>query len=226
MTIKMIMAVVLLSLSFMTKSAVANWLSPWKFTDVQWFDAHQQEHNGVVLRYANFEAKRPIIALASQFSQATPKVFQRLLTLPQQVILSGIGEAGEHWLAVIHAGEQGASGYLSSMHPLTQEHATPGVQNPIPWWQPQGLTPVLTQALSSASREGYQQLFALPDCDVRTQQDVRKQLETRGWQLSSKAVLSDPVQVWQRQGHQVTLISLKLAQGCGLYVVQRQEELP
>ena len=226
MIIKIVMTVALLSLSLVTQCVAAHWLSPWQFAGVQWSEAHEQEHNGVTLHYANFESELSVIALASQFSQATPKVFHRLLTLPQQVIMSGIGKTGEHWLAVIHAVGKGSTGYLSSMRPPTQELDQSLVQSPASWWQPQGLTPVLTHTSPPPSPERYQQLFALPHCTVRAQHNIRKQLETQGWKMTPNMMFSEPIQVWQRQRHQIMLIPLKLAQGCGLYVVQQQEKLP
>jgi|GEM_PF-7105952 len=226
MIMKTLIAGIVLGMLLVSKQATANWLSPWQLQGVQWDNAQQQEHNGITIRYANFEANMPVMALGSRFSQAAPGVFQRLLTLPRQVILSGIATDGEHWLAVIHQWGQGATGYLSVMsagRQNTRQSPAVSVGN---WWQPRGIKPVLAQSSNVLSSPRYQQLFRLPHCTGRSYRDVSKQLETRGWHMLTDLSHTPAIQVWQRHAHQVTLIPVTLTHGCGLYVVQQQGRQP
>lgn len=82
---------------------------------IQWQGIQSHQPNGITINVAMFNSDLSAVDTASLINKLHP-VFQKVLTLPDRVVLSGMHK-NLHWLADINAFDKGATGYVSSLNP-------------------------------------------------------------------------------------------------------------
>lgn len=81
--------------------------------NIYWQNTQSIKPNGVDINLAMFSSSLSPIDTASIINKQHP-VFQKVLTMPNRVVLSGVYE-NHHWLADINSYKNGATGYVSSL---------------------------------------------------------------------------------------------------------------
>lgn len=81
--------------------------------NIYWQNTQNLQPNGVAINVAMFNSNLSPIDTANIINKQHP-VFQKVLTLPNRVVLSGVYE-NHHWLADINTYKDGATGYVSSL---------------------------------------------------------------------------------------------------------------
>lgn len=91
------------------------------FLNVQWGDTETIFLSGIGTRTVTFVSSMDGIDLARQLAGLS-SVFDRLLTMPGQLVLSGIADTW-HWIAVLRPVNPGTSGYVSVMRAVPDDLA-------------------------------------------------------------------------------------------------------
>lgn len=181
-------------------------------SDLTWTKMQPMTVRGVPISVARFSSRRSSVGIAELFSEHD--VFQRVLTLPGKVVLSGL-EDDWHWLAAIDDHKTGSKGYVSIMRtgfmPRNTELATrPG--SAFESWIPPHAASVFNHDIAdeneSVSLRTYS--IALPLAAIGTQLLVN--LTKQGWGLLDHSSLSTGPWHWRRQHERLSIYATALAE--------------
>lgn len=84
--------------------------------NIHWQGMQNHSPNGVSINVAMFNSQLNLLNTAQLISHQHP-IFQKVLTLPNRVVLTGIYK-NQHWLADINTYKNGVTGYVSSLKSL------------------------------------------------------------------------------------------------------------
>ncbi len=189
---------------------------------VRWLDTHDGSANGVVFRTALFVSEHDAVALAAQLSRITGPLFSRLLTLPGQLVLSGVSPDG-HWLASISPGPDGSRGYVSLLDMrATTTRGSNGADAAIL----AGTAPIFSFEDHAGRQRVRHQVYNIAGHSDGVKSDVLRRLRKLGWVRDDMPSTDGMGWSAQRGGQQLSIAFAPQPTGQIIYARQVQEGQP
>lgn len=184
---------------------------------VDWDEAQAMVVDGVPLRITTFGSPRPALEVASLFSSGNT-VFQRVLTMPGQLILSGLKDSW-HWIAVLRDEGSGTRGYVSAM---SSKVAAPE----FPAWLQSADHTFFSISNTASDQASVQYVHQVSGSLENVQARIEGRLESMGWKRHS-----DPGRVgrnsqWSKDTEQLSIMLLPYAGGTLVSTQQQQRVRP
>lgn len=181
-------------------------------TEVDWGDVYSMELAGVPIRTSVFTSLHPVADIAQKFSK-TSGLFDRVLTSPGQVVMSGIND-GWHWLAALRNKADGAAGYVSVMRVMP----TLPADTPL-------LLPVGARRVSSFKDDAGDNTVVQHVHQVAWSPDVfrnrtQEHLIRQGWEADTSPGNPGSQWHWQRNGERLAILTLAHPGGALVFTQQ------
>lgn len=165
---------------------------------LSWGQRQNMLVGGVPVSTLSFVSPHSAIDLASRLSNKSA-VFQRVLTMPGQLILSGIKDQW-HWIAVLSDDASGSSGYVSAMSATV---ITPPESSAL---IPAGLSLAFSAAGTGNGPAIGQHVHQLPGAPDVIRDRIASRLAGMGWhRISDVADLPGQWQ-WYRKGEKLSML--------------------
>jgi hypothetical protein len=149
---------------------------------------------------------------------ANTDLFQRMLTIPGTIVLSGL-QADWHWLARVDVLAEGAKGYVSAMHispawpGADQEGDKPGFT-----WLPAQAQRRFVYRSGMASPTVAQHIYSIALPVQALTAYLRRQLRVEGWEAEPTVAVMPGYSAWRRQTSRLMLFTQAGAAGTDLYI--------
>lgn len=185
-------------------------------TPFQW-DAHQfVQLSGIPSYVTSFASESPVLETAQTLAAHTD-IFQRVLTLENTVVLSGL-EPQWHWLAEISAAPTGSHGYVSALYVdpvdgVAADTHTDGLVS----WLPSHAHKQFSLRSVERSQTVTQQVYSIALDPDQLFGYVGQRLRSQGW-AREPALTAEGSSAWRRQGARLMLFSRAGAAGTSLFV--------
>ncbi|NYT61218.1 hypothetical protein H0A66_02605 [Alcaligenaceae bacterium] len=192
-------------------------LAALEASPLRWGEAQLMHLSGVPVYIKSFSS--PGLAVrAAQSLAVHADVFQRVLTVKNKIVLSGLA-SGWHWLAEIDSMAQGAGGYVSALYLEAAGASSADSNRASPYkWLPAYARKQFGQNLEVKSQTVAQHIYsvALSPQDLATHLD--KSLRDDGW--ASEPTLTDMAgaSAWRRNQARLLLFPYASADGTSLFV--------
>lgn len=183
---------------------------------VNWQDPHSMVLGGTPLSARAFASGRPALEVASEFS-SVGSVFQRVLTMPGQLILSGMKEQW-HWIAVLKDHGSGTQGYVSVMS------ARPDATPDHPAWMLPEMPRGISISHAAVDQSVGQRVFHFAGSRASVRDQLEKRLALRGWKHQPGP--GDIGAHWHRDGEQLTVMMFPYSGGTLVLTQQQMRGIP
>lgn len=168
--------------------------------DVLWGDVEAMRVGGVAMRMAGFRSSDAADVVAQKLTQATT-IFDRVLTMPGHLVLSGIKESW-HWLALISVSSTGSYGYVST---LQSRSVAPIGSLP---WMPQNFPALYATRDAQDSQILTQYAHRFPFSHAALRKSVEQRLRQQGWKPQAGIDAVGSPWKWHQSGQQLTIVTV------------------
>lgn len=177
--------------------------------DVVWDDLEAMSVGGVAMRMAGFSSSDSADVVAQKLTQAS-SVFDRVLTMPGHLVLSGIKKSW-HWLALISVSASGSYGYVSA---LQSRSVSPIGSLP---WMPQHFPALFVIRDAHDSQMLTQYAHQFPFSWVALRKSVEQRLLQQGWKHQAGVDAVSSPWKWRRAGEQLSIVMVPDKEGTIMY---------
>ena len=181
----------------------------FRSVDVLWDDVEAMSVGGVVMRMAGFRSSNAADVVAQKFTQATT-VFDRVLTMPGHLVLSGVKESW-HWLALISVSSTGSYGYVSTL----QSRSVSPIGS-LPWMSQH--FPALYATRGAKDRQILTQYaHRFPFSHAALRKNVEQQLLQQGWKRQAGIDAVGSPWEWHQSGQQLSIVTVPDKEGTVMF---------
>lgn len=186
-------------------------------SDIVWGRADSMTAGGVPLDTVPFSSSLLPASLAESLSSPDGP-FQRVLTTPGGVVLSGL-EGSRHVIANIRRHASGSQGYLSAMYFDVDMDMSSSARRFS--WLPHNAAPVFSHSEGRGAllHEGYH--VASPASALRHHVSIA--LRAQGWRYLDGHDVLDGIWRWHRRGEHLTLHAMPGSQGTTLFIQHERQ---
>lgn len=177
---------------------VVNIADHFRSSGFAWDDTELMIMEGVAIRTASFVSSDSIVRAAQRLTEVST-VFDRVLTLPEHIILSGVKD-NRHWLGSIQASATGASGYVSAMQGEPVLGGTP------PAWLPPGAATVFALKDGTDSQASTQHVHRFPVHTHALRARLAQRLAQQGWKQHTDSDTQGRPWRWYRAHEQLLIV--------------------
>lgn len=167
--------------------------------DVVWGNVETMNVGGVAMRMAGFSSSNAADVVAQKLTKATT-VFDRVLTMPGHLVLSGIKDSW-HWLALISVSSSGSYGYVSA---LQSRSVSPIGSLP---WMPQHFPALLSIRDAQDSQVLTQYAHRFPFSEAVLRKSVEQRLLLQGWKRQPGIDAVGSPWKWRQSGEQLSIVT-------------------
>lgn len=166
--------------------------------DAVWDDLESMSVGGVALCAAAFSSSLSTVRLAQSFT-ATPGIFDRVLNMPGQLVMSGVRKKW-HWIAMIRTVDSGSMGYVSTMYinnePVSETYS----------WLPPYARTMFSHAENVNDQWIHQHGYQISWPEGKVHAHINTALTRQGWISQSATGTVRGQSSWQRAGERLTVL--------------------
>ncbi len=186
---------------------------------IAWHEPSQMQANGVPVRFATFQSSSSAGRVAQILSRRLD-LFQRVLTLPGQIVLSGIKEDW-HWVAMVSTERSRAFGHVSGMALLPEPASGANSATPeVPGWIPGQARPLIDHVIKDDAVSVRHQTYLINMRPQQTMGHLTNRLQQAGWTPEQNTDLHGPSFLRWKKGRQSLLLSWSAYKNDTLLVAQ------
>lgn len=182
---------------------------------------HWQQHQAMQLSgmpsYAKSFASTLLAVEAAEILSGHTDIFQRVLTLRDKIILSGL-RAGWHWLAEIESAPQGSRGYVSALYVQAPSTNPPGTdRDHLFQWLPANAARKFSLTSAARPHTVTQQIYSVALDPDELLAYIERGLHQEGW-TREQAFATRGSSAWRRGNARLMLFPQVSAAGTTLFV--------